>query len=288
MIRTIATAAVGAAIAFGLAGCGERPQVIEYKQGKYQGKADTQPYDSATVQGRQGRMGARHQEPQPEPERVQAHQLISRGATMASNTLKRAAGVLLAALVLGAAAVGQAQQSPSAIAQSQSPAVNPQEADLAKRAGGAAAEAAAQQPAGVEGGALGAAADDEPARTRDQRADPVAGTDLARGAGHRLDRAGLGHRRARRGAVRVLLLARDDRAPRSADRSGDRTVLAGEALRPLGDGAHLRRAGDHRAHHHLRQVAAAAADRRDAVFLACGAGQERPQLHRAGVLGRAA
>jgi formate dehydrogenase subunit gamma len=58
---------------------------------------------------------------------------------MASNALKRVAGVLLAALVLGAAAVGQAQQSPSAIAQSQSPAVNPQEADLAR------AQAAQQQ-----------------------------------------------------------------------------------------------------------------------------------------------
>jgi len=27
-----------------LAGCGERPQVISYKQGTYQGKPDTPPY----------------------------------------------------------------------------------------------------------------------------------------------------------------------------------------------------------------------------------------------------
>jgi formate dehydrogenase subunit gamma len=57
---------------------------------------------------------------------------------MASIALKRAAGAVLAAVVLGAAALAQAQ-SPSAIAQSQSPAVNPQEADLAK------AQAAQQQ-----------------------------------------------------------------------------------------------------------------------------------------------
>ncbi len=52
---------------------------------------------------------------------------------MASIAIKRVAGALLAALVLGAAAVGQAQQSPSAIAQAQSPAVSQQEADLAKQ-----------------------------------------------------------------------------------------------------------------------------------------------------------
>lgn len=34
-----------------LAGCGERPQVIEYKQGKYQGKPDTTPYDSTQFSG---------------------------------------------------------------------------------------------------------------------------------------------------------------------------------------------------------------------------------------------
>ena len=52
---------------------------------------------------------------------------------MASIAVKHAAAALAAVLVLGVAAVGQAQQSPSAIAQSQSPAVNPQEADLAKQ-----------------------------------------------------------------------------------------------------------------------------------------------------------
>jgi hypothetical protein len=32
------------AVAFGLSACGEREQVIVYKQGKYQGKPDTQPW----------------------------------------------------------------------------------------------------------------------------------------------------------------------------------------------------------------------------------------------------
>jgi hypothetical protein len=44
-------AVLGALIAFGLAACGERPQVIEYKQGKYQGKPDTPPYDAAPFGG---------------------------------------------------------------------------------------------------------------------------------------------------------------------------------------------------------------------------------------------
>jgi len=32
--------------AFGLAACGESEQVIVYKQGKYQGKLDTRPWDN--------------------------------------------------------------------------------------------------------------------------------------------------------------------------------------------------------------------------------------------------
>jgi flagellar basal body L-ring protein FlgH len=45
-MRTIALA-VAALAALGLAACGERPQVIEYKQGTYQGKPDTPPYSNA-------------------------------------------------------------------------------------------------------------------------------------------------------------------------------------------------------------------------------------------------
>jgi hypothetical protein len=41
----------GAALALGLAGCGERPQVVEYKQGVYQGKPDQRAYASAPWNG---------------------------------------------------------------------------------------------------------------------------------------------------------------------------------------------------------------------------------------------
>ena len=51
MNKPIVAAAAGAALAVLLAGCGERPQVIDYKQGKYQGRPDTEPYDSATFKG---------------------------------------------------------------------------------------------------------------------------------------------------------------------------------------------------------------------------------------------
>ena len=34
------------AVAAGFAGCGEREQVIVYKQGKYQGKPDTKPWEN--------------------------------------------------------------------------------------------------------------------------------------------------------------------------------------------------------------------------------------------------
>jgi hypothetical protein len=38
-----------------LAGCGERPQVIDYKQGKYQGKPDAPPYAAAPFNGDQAK-----------------------------------------------------------------------------------------------------------------------------------------------------------------------------------------------------------------------------------------
>jgi hypothetical protein len=44
MMRTLAVLALSGAVALGLAACGERPQVVNYKQGSYQGKPDTPPY----------------------------------------------------------------------------------------------------------------------------------------------------------------------------------------------------------------------------------------------------
>lgn len=47
------TACLAAAAALGIAGCGERPQVVQYKQGKYQGKPDAKPWDSPEWGGKQ-------------------------------------------------------------------------------------------------------------------------------------------------------------------------------------------------------------------------------------------
>ena len=47
---TFLAVAAGAAT-FLLAACGEKPQVIEYKQGKYQGKPDQPAWDSAKFNG---------------------------------------------------------------------------------------------------------------------------------------------------------------------------------------------------------------------------------------------
>jgi hypothetical protein len=57
MSRRIVMLAAGAAVAFGLAACGERPQVIEYKQGTYQGKADQPPYAGAPWNGNKTEWG---------------------------------------------------------------------------------------------------------------------------------------------------------------------------------------------------------------------------------------
>ena len=53
MIARAAIVLAGVVAVIGLAGCGERPQVIEYKQGKYQGKPDQPPWDSAKFNGNQ-------------------------------------------------------------------------------------------------------------------------------------------------------------------------------------------------------------------------------------------
>ncbi len=51
MITRALVALTGVALGVGLAGCGERPQVVEYKQGIYQGKPDKPAYDSAPWNG---------------------------------------------------------------------------------------------------------------------------------------------------------------------------------------------------------------------------------------------
>ena len=51
MRRGVVTVLILAGGALALAACGERPQVVNYKQGTYQGKPDTPPYANAPFNG---------------------------------------------------------------------------------------------------------------------------------------------------------------------------------------------------------------------------------------------
>jgi len=44
-----------AVVALGLQACGEKEQVIVYKQGNYQGKSDGKPWENATFAGDQAK-----------------------------------------------------------------------------------------------------------------------------------------------------------------------------------------------------------------------------------------
>ncbi|HYT16426.1 MAG TPA: hypothetical protein VEL80_08610 [Burkholderiales bacterium] len=44
--RKLILAGAALLVAFGIAACGEREQVVVYKQGKYQGKPDTKPWEN--------------------------------------------------------------------------------------------------------------------------------------------------------------------------------------------------------------------------------------------------
>ena len=50
MTQALIALAAGLSLA-ALAACGERPQVVNYKQGTYQGKPDTPPYKDAPWNG---------------------------------------------------------------------------------------------------------------------------------------------------------------------------------------------------------------------------------------------
>lgn len=45
-LATTCTIALAAGLSLLAAGCGERPKVTVYKQGQYQGKPDTRPWDN--------------------------------------------------------------------------------------------------------------------------------------------------------------------------------------------------------------------------------------------------
>jgi hypothetical protein len=50
-MRKLLAASLAVAFAAGLSACGERPQVVTYKQGTYQGKPDTQPWSNPPYNG---------------------------------------------------------------------------------------------------------------------------------------------------------------------------------------------------------------------------------------------
>ena len=50
-MRRLVVIAAGMGLAWGLAGCGEKPAVTLYKQGHYQGKPDQQPWDNDRFKG---------------------------------------------------------------------------------------------------------------------------------------------------------------------------------------------------------------------------------------------
>jgi len=53
-MRCLALVAIAASLALGLAACGEREKVTQFKQGTYQGKPDTPPYQNAPFNGDKG------------------------------------------------------------------------------------------------------------------------------------------------------------------------------------------------------------------------------------------
>ncbi|TXF12468.1 hypothetical protein [Pelomicrobium methylotrophicum] len=50
-MKKAVAAAVAALLVLGLGACGEKPQVTQYKAGKYQGKPDTLPWDNERFKG---------------------------------------------------------------------------------------------------------------------------------------------------------------------------------------------------------------------------------------------
>ncbi len=144
VMSRLAVVGVALAATFALAACGERPQVVDYKQGKYAGKPDTPAVPERPVQRRPGGLGARARDARPGAERVPADQI---GVAMRQVFGARVAGALLFAFCAAVAGGALAQQIPTPVA------------DAGKHrigaAGAAPGRAAAEQRAGVARGPLG-------------------------------------------------------------------------------------------------------------------------------------
>ena len=50
-MKRLIPAAVAAMLVLGVAGCGEKPAVTVYKQGQYQGKPDSRPWENDQFKG---------------------------------------------------------------------------------------------------------------------------------------------------------------------------------------------------------------------------------------------
>jgi hypothetical protein len=53
-MKTLATLAIALSLALLASACGQREQVTQFKQGTYQGKPDTPPYQNAPFNGDKG------------------------------------------------------------------------------------------------------------------------------------------------------------------------------------------------------------------------------------------
>ena len=194
------------------------------------------------------------------------------GGSAMRRMIERAGAALLACCWLATAAA-------------QSPAVNPKEADYAKAQAAQQQSPAAQQPAGVERGALGrAAVHERPGRETNVLIQSQGQTWRALRNGQ-VSVYGGWLLVARRPRDRGVLLAQGPIPVHGAPTADARSSASPPAERivALGDGDHVRDPRDHRARHPVRQVHPAAADRLHAVLLARDPGEEPAQLRRAGV-----
>ncbi len=195
---------------------------------------------AAPFNGDKTAMGAGDGNARPEPERVQADQV---GAAM-RRAHHRCAAVRAFARRRACFAAARRLRAVAAPVDARAD----RRGRRRKQQQRAAGHAAAQQRAGLEGSALRRAADDDRSRPRNQRADPVAGPDVARGAraAHLRGRHAGGARAPR--ARRVLLVMRGTRSrtPARSGRAHHRALHADGSLRALVPGDRLGDARHHR------------------------------------------
>ena len=143
MMRRTLLVLLAAGLAVGLAGCGERSQVVVYKQGTYQGKRDMAPYDGAPWNGN-APSGATRSRTRAQAQNEYKRIGELRETTCAADLIARGRGLCSQSRWLGCGLPPRSRR----------PSIR-KEADLAKRAAGTADRPAAQQPAGLVRSPLG-------------------------------------------------------------------------------------------------------------------------------------